>query len=226
MGFWGCILGILFIISIVYFSIKKYLNNLKYFFIFKRIIIVSIIVLLIIFIIVESAIIIYGNIHNIEKTDYIIILGAGINGEEMSPALKERMEAALEYLENNDRGEKIIVSGGKGDGENIPEALAMKRYLVSNGVDENRIIMEDKSTNTFENLKFSKEKIVEDSGKRIDSVSTKIVTSDFHCLRSKFLARRTGYSEVYTYSAKFNFCLIPYYIREFFALAKSIIFDR
>lgn len=226
MEFLAEIICILLITSIGYFFVKKYLNGLKYFFIFKKIIIISIVGLLIIFIIVEISIIIYGNVHNIKKTDYIIILGAGINGEEMSPALEERMETTLKYLENNDKGEKIIVSGGKGNGENISEALAMKRYLISNGVDENRIIMEDESTNTFENFKFSKEKIIKDSGKEIGLVSTKIITSDFHCLRSNFLAQRNGYREVYTYSTKFKIYLIPYYIREFFALAKSIIFDR
>ena len=79
--------------------------------------------------------------------DVLIVLGCAVRGERVSLTLKLRLDAALEYLEHSPNT-AVIVSGGKGDGENISEAEAMKRYLAAHGVDESRIITEDKSTST------------------------------------------------------------------------------
>ncbi len=87
----------------------------------------------------------------------------------------------------------MVVSGGKGSGEKITEAKAMKDYLIKNGIDKNRIIEEDKSTNTYENFKYSKLKIEERSQRKLSDLKVKIVTTDFHVLRSKILAYRNGY---------------------------------
>ena len=70
--------------------------------------------------------------------DVLIVLGCAVRGERVSLTLKLRLDAALEYLEHSPNT-AVIVSGGKGDGENISEAEAMKRYLVSHGIDEGRM---------------------------------------------------------------------------------------
>lgn len=96
--------------------------------------------------------------------DTLIVLGAQVNGTKLSNSLKLRLERAKEYLDENP--ETIaVVSGGKGSGEEISEAEAMYEYLVSQGIDETRLIKEDRSTNTNENLKYSLALLEEKSNK-------------------------------------------------------------
>ena len=97
--------------------------------------------------------------------DTLIVLGAQVNGTKLSNSLKLRLERAKEYLDENP--ETIaVVSGGKGSGEEISEAEAMYEYLVSQGIDETRLIKEDRSTNTNENLKYSLALLEEKSNKK------------------------------------------------------------
>ena len=86
--------------------------------------------------------------------EYIIVLGAHVEGTRLTKALLERTRRALQYMEENPET-KAVLSGGKGDGESITEAQAMCNYLVEHGIDRERLILEEKSTNTTENLKFS-----------------------------------------------------------------------
>ena len=93
-----------------------------------------------------------------ENLDYIIVLGAHVDGTRMTLALLERTRRALLYLEENP-GTRAVLSGGKGDGERISEAEAMYRYLTEHGIDGGRLIREERSTNTKENLDYSLELI-------------------------------------------------------------------
>lgn len=159
---------------------------------------------------------------NINNIDYVIVLGARLYGKTPSPALYERLEEAFEYISKND-SINIVVTGGQGANEDIPEAEAMKKFLVDRGVEENRIIIEDKSTSTYENLKFAKDRIQEIDGK--EKFNILIVTSDFHLLRSKLLAKRLGFN-AYGLPAKTPESVKMYsYTREYFAIIKSLIFD-
>ena len=88
------------------------------------------------------------------SSDYLIVLGAGVNGTTPSQSLQERINAALEYLQTHPDA-VCIVSGGKGSGEEISEAECMYRSLTAIGVDPERIWLEDQATSTLENLKFS-----------------------------------------------------------------------
>lgn len=173
------------------------------------------------FIVIEGLIIYEGEKKDSNKVDYVIILGARLYGERPSPALLERLKVAEIYLKDNE-DVKAIVSGGQGINEDIPEAHAMKKHLVSQGIDEDRIIIEDESTTTFENLKFSIDKM----DFKQENIEIMIATNKYHIFRSKLLAKRLG--------------LVPYglpgkippsivlqsYVREYFALIKSILFDR
>ena len=101
----------------------------------------------------------YKQIKNVAKekppkkrsiSDY---LGAKVNGKVMSKALYERAITGLHYLKEN-KGTKVIVTGGQGSDEEIPEAEALRSYLLEHGIPNERIIIEDKSVNTFENLQM------------------------------------------------------------------------
>lgn len=191
-----------------------------------KIIKICIALIIAVLIVIEGVIVVYPK-HNISKSDYILILGAGLsNGSEPSLTLSGRLDAAIEYIKDYNNHSKIVVSGGKGNDEKISEAEAMKKYLVSKGMPEGQILMENKSTTTYENFKFSKELIEEDSNKEIDEINVKVVTTDFHAFRSKFLAQKNGYNNVTNYSSETVWYLIPVmYLREGFAVVKSLVFD-
>lgn len=181
---------------------------------------------LICFIGIEVLIISYSK-HNEKRDDYILVLGAGLkDGTLPSEILRDRLDAAVECIEKNSNS-YIIVSGGQGEDEDIPEAEAMSEYLQDKGVSKEKIIMENQSRNTNENFKFSKEKIEEHSNKPLDKVNVKIVTTDFHALRSSILAKRNGYVNFDNYSSPTVWYLSPItYTREVFAIVKSVVFDK
>lgn len=171
------------------------------------------------FIAIEAMIINEANNKYQQASDYLIVLGARLYGNTPSPLLRYRLDAAFEYHQKHP-DTTIIVSGGRGNGENISEAKAMKDYLVNKGVDSNIIIEEDKSTNTNENIKYSKNITDSLTSKDYDVV---IVTNNFHCYRSKLLAKKHDLN-AYTYGAKENQDTAPhYYIREFFGCLKDMI---
>ena len=90
------------------------------------------------------------------NADYIVVLGAGIIGDKVTPLLAARIEKGIELLRYNPNT-VLIMSGGQGSGEDIPESKAMAAYAASQGVDTEKIIMEQKSVSTQENLRFSRE---------------------------------------------------------------------
>jgi len=116
------------------------------------------------------------------KNDYAIILGAKVNGEIPSLSLRYRLDAALEYA-NQYSHVLLVLSGGQGVAEYISEGEAMKKYLMKNGIDEDRLLVESASTSTYENVLNSKELMPPS----VESVS--IITSDYHLERSKRIAQ-------------------------------------
>lgn len=168
-----------------------------------------------IFLIVEGFII-HGMMQKGTKDlDYVVILGAQVRGEVPSRVLNSRIKQAIVYLEENS-DTLVIVSGGQGPGEDISEAEAMRRYLMDKGIDEGRIIMEDKSVNTWENLKFSYDK-VEKKDARIG-----VVSSDFHVFRAVRLAKKLGIEHAEGIAAPVDIGIKPHYmVREFFAVIKE-----
>ncbi|RIP37385.1 YdcF family protein [Staphylococcus gallinarum] len=117
-------------------------------------------------------------VHN--NIDALLVLGAGIFTERVTPMLAERLNKALEILKHQPNA-LIIVSGGQGVDEPISEALAMTRYLVHHGVPKNQIIMEDQSTSTFENIKFTTALL---QFQQQTALSIVCITSQFHILRA------------------------------------------
>ena len=102
---------------------------------------------------------------------------------------------ALDYLEENPSA-KVVVSGGQGSGEDISEAAAMKGYLVEHGLEEERILLEDRSVNTAENIRFSMELIEADWSGREAEPSLVIATNSFHVFRALRIAKKQGVTQV------------------------------
>lgn len=153
------------------------------------------------------------------KPTTLVILGCKVKGTNPSLMLKRRLDASCAYL-NDYNDVTVIVSGGKGDDEQISEAQCMKDYLVSQGIASERIIMEDESSSTYENLKFSQEKIKEN---QLNEKVT-IVTDGYHQFRAKIIADSLDI-ETYSISAKTTLWLIPtYWVREWFGIVQQIVF--
>lgn len=147
--------------------------------------------------------------------DYIIVLGAQVREDGPSVVLKYRLDEAYEYLKDNE-GTVCIVSGGKGSNEPCTEAEAMEKYLVDRGMEPSRIIREDRSQNTLENLRFSKELI------KTGDASVGIVSNNFHIFRGTAIAKKQGYTEVYGIPAPSTPLYLPNnMLREFFGVVKD-----
>ncbi len=129
--------------------------------------------------------------------DYIIILGCGIRKDgTLTPLLKGRVDRALKFEEEQfkktEKHAVFVPSGGQGPSEVIPEAHAMENYLLSQGVPAERIRREDKSTNTLQNMQFSKAVIEADCG---DIKDKKIAfsTTNYHVFRGYILSQKCGF---------------------------------
>ncbi|NLK86922.1 MAG: YdcF family protein [Clostridiaceae bacterium] len=173
------------------------------------------------FAVILSLIYIEGVSDNETGTDYLVILGAGLEGETPSLSLLERLRAGSRYLREHP-DTTVIVSGGQGRGEDITEAEAMRRYLVKNGIEENRIIMESRATSTMENFRYSRQLIEERTGGHVGEIT--FITNKYHIFRSRILARRNGLTAYALASEDFDGVWAKY-LREYFAFVKSMIFD-
>ena len=178
---------------------------------------------LISFLVVEAEIIANSQPDPVIEVDYLIILGAGLNGEQLSWTLLERMQKGLDYMGKYPKA-KVVLSGGQGPGEEISEAEGMRRYLVDHGIADERILKEDQSTSTMENFRFSNEILVRQPGFQT-SERVAVITNDFHLFRSKILARRNGLIPMGIPSPTPWYLVPNVYLREYFAVVKSLIFD-
>lgn len=157
-----------------------------------------------------------------DNADTLIVLGAKVWGTvespRPSPVLKERLNTASAYLKANTQSQ-VIVTGGQGSDEPASEAQVMKDYLIQEGIEESRILIEDQSTSTKENLINAQ--MFGDLG------TTVLVTSDYHSYRALLTAKRLGLQNVESLAApsqsnaKFKDT-----VREVLALGYHIIFSN
>lgn len=176
----------------------------------RAIIIAVFVIGAVIFIWAEAVLVYYSNQSAPDNVEYLVVLGARVNGTRITGSLQRRLDAAVDYLkEESNQSTKVIVAGGQGKGEDISEAQAMQDYLTRKGIDKSRIRMEDKSTNTYENIQFSRA-IIQDDQARIA-----VVTNGFHIYRATSMARMQGMTNVYGLSASSDPVMaFSYYIRE------------
>ena len=155
----------------------------------------------------------------------MIILGCQLHDWGPSIMLQDRLDKALEYLEDHP-GMTVVVSGGQGPEEPTSEAEAMAGYLVQKGVAPEQIIQEALSHNTFQNMTYSARHLKEAGVDLGDGVL--IVSNGFHLTRARMLAGRAGFENISTLAAPSSHVpsRLKMYIREPLALVKSFVFDR
>lgn len=199
----------------------KRLKTIGRYDVFKRIIVTGIFVVVLSFAIIESMIVSGFKINDTQAPDieYVIILGSGLKGSQLSIILQQRVDTGIAYLKQHPHI-PVIVSGGQGPGEDIPEAEAMSRYLVHQGIDQNRIIQENRSTSTFENLKFSKD-ILQAQG--VSQPSIMIVTSNYHLYRAEMIASTLGFKVHGIASPSLEYLLPQNMLREYLAMIKAML---
>ena len=152
-----------------------------------------------------------------EGLDYLIVLGAQVREDGPSAVLKYRLDAAVDYLKENE-STLCIVTGGKGEDEPLTEGEGMKQYLTAQGIDPARILVEDQARNTVQNIQFSKQLMTS------PGASTALVTNNFHVTRATALARKQGLTNVYAIAAPSDPVYLPNNMfREFFGLTKDFL---
>lgn len=149
----------------------------------------------------------------------LIVLGCKVDGTSPSKSLYRRLLAAEAYLKENPKV-NCVVSGGQGPNEGISEARCMYNYLTQNGIEPSRIHQEDKSTNTDENIRFSKSMIKQQNL----SENITIVTDGYHQLRASIIAKKNGVTISGAVSANTPLeVLLSYWIREWIAIPVSLL---
>lgn len=173
------------------------------------------------FIFLELPIIQAANTDTEPNADYAIVLGAAVHGDTPSLSLTERLDRAYDYLVDHPNC-IAIVSGGQGENENMSEAEAMRIYLEAKGIAPERIIKEDRSTSSEENLSYSFDIIRSRGGDpETDAV---LVTSEYHIYRAQLIAHSMGVNitgvpaETTHITVKVN-----YFIREAFGVFKETV---
>lgn len=169
------------------------------------------------FVIIEGMIVSQFSSKGEENLDYVIVLGAQLKKTGPSKVLQYRLDKAYEYLIANENT-IVIVSGGQGSNEPDTEAQGMHDYLVAKGISPERIIKEDTSVNTKQNIENSSKYL----NKETDKVG--IITNDFHLFRAIHIAKGAGYKNVCGISAPSYLPLQPQnMLREFFGIIKDFI---
>ena len=177
------------------------------------------IVLVAILAIILSILMIKGATNAPKGNETVIVLGCRVYGETPSLSLRERMDAAYEYLIAHPET-YCVVSGGQGAGENISEAECMYRYLTEKGIDGARIFKEDASTSTRENITFSL-KVIEENNLPGDIA---IATSEYHQYRVSLVAESLGVKNT-AVSGKTAIWLFPtFYVRELYGILYEWVF--
>ena len=163
--------------------------------------------------------------HISGEPQVMIVLGCQVKEDGPSILLRDRLDEALNYLEDHP-DLTVVVSGGQGPDEPTSEAQAMADYLIANGVDGQKVLLETASHNTAQNFAYSKKQMDEAQIDYSDGIL--VVSNGFHLTRARMLAQRAGFEEVYTLAAPTSHLpsRLHMYIREPLALVKSFVFDR
>ena len=164
----------------------------------------------------------YENPSGAEKSNFVIVLGSGLRyGTHLSPEGKKRSDKAIEYLKKYPHL-NVFLTGGQGIDEKVPESVVMKEYFLENGIDEDRIFLEDRSKSTNENIKFYIEALQDED---MEYRNILLVTSDFHMPRAGIIARHYGLTVYPLCSKTRNISFITNIMREELAYIKTYFLD-
>ena len=148
----------------------------------------------------------------------LIVLGCGIKEDRPSLMMVTRLEATKEYLDAHEDA-ICVLSGGQGRDEDLPECDVMYNRLVSAGIDESRLIKEDKSASTRQNIEFSLKLLTDEQKNNIA-----IVTNEFHEYRALEIAEKLGIDAA-AVPAKTPWWSLPtFYLRELFGVMYEWVF--
>ncbi len=164
------------------------------------------------FVLTEVMVIGSFNAKGEKDLDYLIVLGAAVKGTAPSNALEYRIDSACRYMKENPRT-KAIVSGGQGAGEDISEAECMEREMIRRGIPGSRILKEDQSATTAQNIRFSY-RLIGGNHARVG-----VVSNNFHVYRAVEIAKKQGSYPVCPIAAPYPSILLPHYaVREFLTI--------
>lgn len=148
--------------------------------------------------------------------DYVIVMGAGVNGTEPSLSLTDRLTAALAYL-NAYPDSIAVVSGCQGAGEDVSEAEAMRVWLVDRGISDSRIVKEEQARSSYENLRNSLNIIQSLGGSTTGKIA--VVSSEYHLYRIRLIARTLGFTAACVAGRTTNpVLMVNYFLREAFGV--------
>ena len=180
----------------------------------------GILLLIVSLVVIESACMLRAAGREPVEGATVVVLGCRVYGERASLSMIERLDAAYDYLTEHEDS-ACVLSGGQGSGENITEAECMYRYLVSKGIAPERLYKEEQSTDTRENLLFSKQ-LMEAQG--LNPVIA-IATSEYHEYRAGLIAESLG-MEYAAVPGRTAIWLFPtYYVRELYAILYEWMFQ-
>lgn len=121
--------------------------------------------------------------------DVLLILGCRVRGEEAEPMLRMRAEAAAAYLREHPTVIAVPCGGIVHDDQQKSEAQAIREILLENGIDDGRILLEDRSTTTYENF-VNASSLLKDADVPAERIA--FLSSEFHLLRAGLIARLAG----------------------------------
>ena len=163
-----------------------------------------------------------------EEPKYIVVLGTTVYEHGPCYLLRQRLKEAVKWADAYENA-MIVVTGGQGKTEPFTEGAEMKRYLIEElGVAEDRILVEEASVNTYENMKFTGEILEkEDDNFSYEKTPVLVVTNNFHMYRAIKIAKKAGYGNVSGAPSGTYIFLFPHYmVREFCAILKNLALGR
>ena len=164
---------------------------------------------------------IFGSQKNDMETyeNYVLVLGAKANNGNLSKTLINRLDTTIEYL-NKHKTAKAVLCGGKENNNEFSQAEYMQKYLIEKGIDKDRLILETKSKNTFENIKFALEKL----DKKPSEIM--VISSSYHLFRAKLILYRFGVLAKTVPAKTPTGAFVSSYFRETFAVIKTYFKDK
>jgi uncharacterized SAM-binding protein YcdF (DUF218 family) len=154
-----------------------------------------------------------------QEEDAVVVLGTAVRDGDVTPALRSRLDVAVDYAMAN-ADAVIVVAGGLAPGETVSEATAMEQYLVAHGVAEHRILQEGRSTSTFENFVYAQGLLDARFGAEY---TTAFVTSEYHVFRAAGIAEKTGVSATHVHADTPWYQVPVDYVRESLAITKLVV---
>lgn len=164
----------------------------------------------------------FGSTQEAILPQYLLVLGTTVEGTEPSPMLRDRINAAYDYLTANPEVTCIVSGYQSGNGQ-ISEAECMYNELTKMGIDPNRIWMEPNASSTVENFEFSLALIEDKTGVRPNWLT--VLSSEFHLLRASMFARDCGVNATYVGAKTTDLPTFLYwFVREIFMVWYYSIF--